>query len=488
MNMAQIAPTGVSTLLNSTQARAAVRIANLIVILSIAGTLRFGELGKLSYWYDEVVTVRLARTAGPMALLQLLGEIDATRAPLHPLILQAWLSLFGPSEYSARALSALCGLATVGIIYVIGQSAFDTRTGTWGAWLAASSPALVQYSREARMYSWLVLVTCIAWATLLSLRKSISGWKQILLGATLIALVYSHPLGLLVVATLGLAYWANRAAFQLPLRNWLLIHLVFVMAAAPWLVQYLNHEPEWSPGRLPVRYLIGLPIGFVGGDRYTLAVCGLVIVCGAITVSWNPARARLDQPISVSLLLIWFVVPAIMLYAYSQIGRYAIFGPTRYTLFVAPAYLLLLARGLGKLRWWVRWPLAALLAFHAVQLLQASVLVHDLKADWRSVAAQAARSDRHTSLLVVSVDPKHNVEVETARYYLGRESDILPAESAVGLLKKRGPLPRTICVAIGTRGNKLSTSVPVNVIDNWPILVRKKDYHGLQIIWRAQSP
>ena len=130
------------------------------------------QLGQLSFWYDEVVTMRLAQAPGPGALLDRLFEIDATRAPLHPLLLQAWVRLFGSSETSARALSVLCGVVTVALVCWIGRLAFDSQTGLWAAWLAAWSPLLVYYSREARMYAWLVMVTCLCWGLLFSLRDS----------------------------------------------------------------------------------------------------------------------------------------------------------------------------------------------------------------------------------------------------------------------------------------------------------------------------
>ena len=118
---------------------------------------RFWGLDGTSLWYDEVVTMQVARTAGPAALVERLDQIDGTRAPLHPLVLQVWLRVFGSSDLAGRSFSALCGLGTVAVIYVLGVRAFDETTGRWAAWLAAVCPPLVYYSQEARMYAWLVL-------------------------------------------------------------------------------------------------------------------------------------------------------------------------------------------------------------------------------------------------------------------------------------------------------------------------------------------
>ena len=116
--------------------------------------------------------MRLARTPGPTALLGLLREIDATRAPLHPLLLQGWI-IFSVLPSSRPALSsALCGILTVALVYWIGHEAFDRATGLWAAWLCAVSPVLVYYSREVRMYALLVLITCLGWGSLFANRRS----------------------------------------------------------------------------------------------------------------------------------------------------------------------------------------------------------------------------------------------------------------------------------------------------------------------------
>jgi hypothetical protein len=49
-------------------------------ILAVATLLRAYQVGRLSFWYDEVVTMRLARSANPSELIERLGQIDATRS------------------------------------------------------------------------------------------------------------------------------------------------------------------------------------------------------------------------------------------------------------------------------------------------------------------------------------------------------------------------------------------------------------------------
>jgi hypothetical protein len=399
----------------------------LAAILLLATGLRVHHLGWPSLWYDEVVSMRLARTAGPVSLMRLLETIDATRAPLHPLLLQAWLKLCGPSDVAGRSLSVACGISTVALVFWVGCSAFDTSTGLWGAWLSAWSPLLVRYSQEARMYAWLVLVTCLAWGLLLSFRRSASDMKVALYVLVVAVLVYSHPLGLLMAAALALASLLNGRALNLPRKTWIAIHVAIALVVGPWLPCYFNHPPEYVVGRLPVRFLIGLPIGFIGGNRFSLLVTLAVIAFGlAGTRAGEPVHRRLaiEYPVAASCLLIWLMLPPVLLYAYSQLAH-PIFGPARYTLFVGPAYLLLVARGLSKLALAVRLGLAAADVGLSASLLATLVYAPDIKADWRAAAVFLDQHAPGAPVVVLVTDPVDSVSVETARYYFGSRRQVI---------------------------------------------------------------
>ncbi len=357
----------------------------LIAILLVASAVRLVQLGQSSLWYDEVVTMRLARTPNPSALLGLLQEIDATRAPLQPLVLQGWISLFGSSDLSARAFSALCGIVTVALVYWVGHEAFDGATGLWAAWLCGLSPLLVYYSREVRMYALLVLMTCLAWGSLFARRRSPRPWGLWLYGVSLIALVYTHPLGMLMTAALALASLVNHRSFGFSWRGWLMTHAAVGLALMPWVSRYLDHDPESVSGPLPIRFLLGMPIGFIGGNFAILLLFVVLIGYGQTVLRSRESGhfpLGVEDPVACVSLLIWLMLPPVVLYLYSRLAQ-PIFGPARYTLFCGPAYLLLVARGLARLPSAVRYPIAAASTGLALVLLLSMVFRPDLKADWR---------------------------------------------------------------------------------------------------------
>ena len=104
-------------------------------------------------------------------------------------------------------------------------------------------------------------------------------------------------------------------------------------------------------GPLSLRFLFGTPIGFIGGNFVVLICCLMLIAYGLCVVQTREKgrfRVVLEHAATSVSLLIWLAIPPLILYAYSWVAH-PIFGPARYTLFVAPAYLILVARGLAKL-------------------------------------------------------------------------------------------------------------------------------------------
>jgi len=468
--------------------------AILIAILVIAAGLRGVGLGEPSLWYDEVVTMRLARAPGPVAMLGLLKQIDATRAPLHPLLLQGWLRVFGPSDLAARSLSALFGLLTVAVVFRIGREVFNTPTGLWSAWLCAVSPVLVRYSREVRMYALLGLLTCLAWALLFSFRRSASKAKQALFTMALVALFFTHPLGAFMILALGLAFVVNRSALRLSMRSWLATQGIAALAIVPWLVQYTNHPPEYLVGKLSVRFLIGMPIEFIGGNSRVLIGTAALIIFGLSRFPAKPARVgwsswlgrvRLDDPVTASSLLIWFAVPPGLLYAYSRIFD-PIFGPSRYTVFVAPAYLILVARGLTRLPTIPRVATAIVGGVLSGLMLGAMVYDPDLRADWRAVAAFIDREDPRPRVIILSVESgAADFEAVTTRYYFGPKAVVIASADELTRFEQSPLADREIWIVRGV-GLRAGERIIPEIVNRRYQTTGTWRFPGLQLIRKSQ--
>jgi uncharacterized membrane protein len=389
----------------------------LAVILCLAAGLRIWRLDHLSLWYDEVVTMRLARSGGPRELFDLLGRIDATRAPLHPLLLMAWIKPFGSGDLAARALSTALGIATVAAVYATARTAFGETTARWSAWLCGICPTLVYFSREVRMYSLLVFLTVLSWWLFLSFRTS-AGWARAIAYALLLAaIVYTQPLGLFMLAAHVAAYVAVRGSLKLSTGRWISAVAMTCLLIAPWIGNYFDHPPDYPLPRYPLKYLIAVPIEYIGGNALTLIPLAALIAHGLL--AWRDGRLTLREPAEAIALLCWFAVPIVAMYLYSQVGH-PIFGPSRYNLFVAPAYLMFVARGLAAMPRPARFAAAAIMLLLTIQNLASVTYAPGVKADWRGLARWILASDgQPATVVVVPHDPLFpRTQYEAARYYL----------------------------------------------------------------------
>src|ERR1051325_2274476 len=120
----------------------------LIIVLAIG--LRLINLGGRALWDDEAFAVLFAEKGLSAMLYGTLTPVAGGAADIHPLLyysaLNVWMHFFGESAFTVRLLSVIFGVATVAVIYLLGKTLFDERTGLVGALITASAPFQVAFS------------------------------------------------------------------------------------------------------------------------------------------------------------------------------------------------------------------------------------------------------------------------------------------------------------------------------------------------------
>lgn len=395
----------------------------LATILAIAAALRFAGLGAHSFWFDEVQAMRLARFPSVVEMLSRFDEFDHSDAPLHPILLRAWISAVGSTDGAARALSALASVAGVAAVYLVGRLAFGPPVAACAALLQAISPADIHYAREVRMYSMLVLAACLAWAALFAMRKSATWWKVAWLVAAETALLYLHPLGAFMVIALAVGYAIDLPITRLRPRRWMISQAAVAIAISPWISRYLDHPPDSRTPPLSLGRYLDWPRYFTGGGTPAVVVAGLVIAWVIVAGLW---RKEVHASRTAALLASWLIIPAALLIGYSAV-RHPLFGPSRYLLFAGPAFLLMLAAGIQRLRPACR--RVAVPAFSAIALASLPNAVYDgrLKPEWRQAADIVSRVDPSAPVFVLAREP--HIYFPTLRYYLTAAGQVRPADS-----------------------------------------------------------
>jgi mannosyltransferase len=125
----------------------------------LAAMTRFPLLGHQSLWYDEIVSLTLAKQPFG-AMLHDIARTEST-PPLYYVLLWIWERLFGESAEALRSLSAVLGVLTAVVMYLAARERFSTGAAVVAGAFTATSPMLTWYSQEARAYALVTFfVTC----------------------------------------------------------------------------------------------------------------------------------------------------------------------------------------------------------------------------------------------------------------------------------------------------------------------------------------
>jgi uncharacterized membrane protein len=130
-------------------------------LTTVAALLRFATLGVQSYHHDEIVTASRILGGSFDRAMNAVGFSESA-PPLYYALAWFWTQLTGTGEFGLRSLSALAGVATVPVAFLIGVELRGRRAGLMAAALVAVNPMLLWYSQEARAYSLLALFSSVA--------------------------------------------------------------------------------------------------------------------------------------------------------------------------------------------------------------------------------------------------------------------------------------------------------------------------------------
>ena len=139
--------------------------AALWLLLAVAFVLRLVTLPRKSLWLDELVTLQIASRSA-WDIITLRG--GDPHPPLYYLLMHYWVRL-GQTELILRLPSALSGVLSVLLLYVLMRRWGQRWAALTAALLLAIAPMHVWYSQEARMYALVCLwglasVLAFTWA------------------------------------------------------------------------------------------------------------------------------------------------------------------------------------------------------------------------------------------------------------------------------------------------------------------------------------
>lgn len=355
----------------------------LLAILLLATALRFYRVGEMSLRADEATNLFLAAEE-PAAMIQPLITSDP-HPPLYFLILHYWMLIAGRSELAVRYPTVFVGVVIAALVYALGRLVFRRRTNIalTGALLAAISPYLIWDAQDAYMYTFLTAIAiCSSIAFLRALRPSASiiDWAAYVV-VNALGLFFHYLAGLVLIAqgVLWLVWAARGRLARRAAAAWVIAQVATALLFLPWLVFTLplltsfrlDFFPPSSLLEMLQRSLIAFSVGRADSrlmppmvDPLVGSVFGIGFLVIFLLGLFLPANANshANDADGRIVLATFLCVPLLGLDLFSLV-RFPIFDE-RYTLFLIPAFALILARGFDELyQRTTRWVTAAALAF-----------------------------------------------------------------------------------------------------------------------------
>jgi hypothetical protein len=322
----------------------------LAFIVCVTAVLRFHSLAAKSFWFDEGVSVAIARLDG-YNFARILWRREANMS-LYYLILRGWLH-FGDGEVFVRSLSVLFAIASVPVIYLLGRRLFDSRVGLIAAALLAVNAYHVQYSQDARSYSLMVLLCLLSSLYFLKCLQQPTRRNRAAYVLSIVLAIYAQFFsGLLVIAQLvSLSFlngapsaWQTRAKVK---NDWRWIALLvspivaFIAATGTGPLRWVQR-----PG---LKDLWIFALHFTGnGGPWLLFACAVACLAALLPV-WRTHTIR-RAPFEIwryRFLVCWLLFPLLLTLGLSLAKP--LFVP-RYFIFCLPPLLLLVGCGVTRLR------------------------------------------------------------------------------------------------------------------------------------------
>jgi mannosyltransferase len=184
-------------------------VAIVLALTGVAAVLRFSTLDHQSFWIDEAETARLLH-------LPLHGFFDALREqtspPLFYALAWAWSQVFGTGEVGLRSLSAIFGVLTVPVAYLLARRVAGPRAALLAGAFVATSPEMVWFSQEARPYSTVVLLAGLSlYGAVRAVQEGRRRWLALWAAGAALGLAIQYFTLFIVVPEAVWLLWALRA-------------------------------------------------------------------------------------------------------------------------------------------------------------------------------------------------------------------------------------------------------------------------------------
>ena len=242
----------------------------LVGVTALGAVLRFATLGAQAYHHDEIVTASRVLRVGFGHAMDAVGFSESA-PPLYYVLAWLWTQVAGTGEWGLRSLSAVAGVATIPVAYLVGRRLRGERAGLLAAALVAVNPMLLWYSQEARAYSLLCLFCALSLLYCVrAMEREREGKRDFVLWGVFSALALAtHYFAVFPLIAEIVLLWRRRGRAILP-------GLAVVGLAAALLAPLAYHQMSYGHAEWIGRFSLGHRLGEVAISFLVGETCDII--------------------------------------------------------------------------------------------------------------------------------------------------------------------------------------------------------------------
>lgn len=316
----------------------------ILLILVLACFLYFYRINFRGLWIDEFISIldgnKVSFNKGRL---------------LYYVLLNPWLNI-SDNETWLRVPAIIFAVASVYLIYRLGNDFFSKKVGLLSAFLLAISPLFINHAQEIRYYTMSVcLGLCGSLGLAHSLKQPINRLSQLMWVVGRILSFYTTPLNaaFLVpdILIIGLKFKSKLSR----LIRYLILYLTIIFATIPVALSVESDSGSHRvklpvPGVREIFRELRIMTVFAHPPQPPYISLFIQVLALVLTVVILAAIIKKPRTQEVGWVALWGVIPATSIFVFSNVF-YSIWN-SRYLMISQPYFILLLAIGFFKILNW----------------------------------------------------------------------------------------------------------------------------------------
>jgi uncharacterized membrane protein len=337
-----------------------------LIILSIiilASALLFFQLEKKSLWGDELATVEISQRGNAIDIISSIAEDKGEpHPPLQYILMHYSISLFGNSDFSVRLPFVIFGIFSLIIFYKIIRNLFDFKIAALSTFLLGFSPFFIMYSRMARYYSLILLLSLISYYLFFCLMKAENHnkklyWAAYIINSALMLYTYIPSIAVFIGQFSFVIYnFLKKNESKEFLSKFLIAQIISAIIFTPWILVIQNRIGSSAVGssaifngiiQFPLRIIYPFYVYSVGETLYPfkpITIVGLLIILALIFYAITEIKK--ENKLNIALL---FFIPLMIVVLILQFFNTGFTDTPQRAIFAVPFFYFLVSYGIIKI-------------------------------------------------------------------------------------------------------------------------------------------